>query len=41
MAKTLRIIPELQFYLDDTLDNVFRLEEIFKEIHKNDNPEKE
>ncbi|HYV93129.1 MAG TPA: 30S ribosome-binding factor RbfA [Chitinophagales bacterium] len=29
-----RRIPELHFYLDDTLDNVFRLEEIFKQIKK-------
>ena len=33
MRKNLRIIPELKFYLDDTLDTVFRLEEIFKKIH--------
>ena len=31
-----RRIPELHFYLDETLDNVFRLEEIFKSIKKND-----
>ena len=30
-----RRIPELHFYLDETLDNVFRLEEIFKSIKKN------
>ncbi len=29
-----RRIPELHFKLDDTLDNVFRLEEIFKKIKK-------
>ncbi len=29
-----RRIPELHFYLDDTLDNVFRLEEIFKNMKK-------
>jgi len=29
-----RRIPELHFYLDDTLDQVFRLEEIFKNIKK-------
>jgi ribosome-binding factor A len=28
----LRRIPVLQFYLDDTLDYVFKMEEIFKEI---------
>ncbi len=34
MRKTLRIIPEITFYLDDTLEQVFRLEEIFKENKK-------
>ena len=38
VGKQLRIIPEIVFYLDDTLENVFRLEEIFREIHKKDNP---
>lgn len=36
MRKTLRIIPEITFYLDDTLDQVFRLEEIFKQNKKED-----
>jgi ribosome-binding factor A len=30
----LRRIPVLQFYLDDTLDNVFKMEELFKKIHE-------
>jgi ribosome-binding factor A len=30
----LRRIPVLQFYHDDTLDYVFKMEEIFKEIKK-------
>ncbi len=30
----LRRIPVLHFYLDDTLDYVFKMEEIFKEINK-------
>ncbi|SFV30290.1 30S ribosome-binding factor RbfA [Thermoflavifilum thermophilum] len=34
----LRRIPELQFFRDDTLDYVFRLEEIFKKIHEQDKP---
>ncbi len=38
MAKQLRIIPEIQFFLDETLDQVFRLEEIFKKIHEEDKP---
>ena len=28
----LRRIPELKFFLDDTLDNVFKMEELFKQI---------
>lgn len=30
----LRRIPILQFYLDDTLDYVFKMEDIFKQINK-------
>ena len=29
-----RRIPELHFYIDDTLDQVYRMEEIFKQIKK-------
>jgi len=39
----LRRIPELKVFLDDTLDHVFRMEEIFnkiKEDEKKDNEEK-
>ena len=32
----LRRIPELKFFLDDTLDQVFKMEELFKKI--NDKP---
>jgi len=28
----LRRIPSLQFYLDDTMDHVFKMEELFKQI---------
>lgn len=35
----LRRIPVLQFFLDDTLDHVFKMEEIFKQI-KNPQPPK-
>ena len=40
----LRKIPELEFYIDDTLDYVYRMEEVFKEIKtdpdkKNSEPE--
>lgn len=30
----LRRIPQLTFYLDDTLDYVFKMEEVFKKIHE-------
>ena len=32
----LRRIPELQFFLDDTLDYVFKMEELFKKINEED-----
>lgn len=32
----LRRIPELRFYLDDTLDHVFKMEEIFKQIKESE-----
>lgn len=37
MSKQLRRIPELSFFLDDTLDYVFKMDELFKKI--NENPE--
>lgn len=36
VAKQLRRMPELKFFLDETLDQVFKMEELFKSIHKND-----
>lgn len=36
MRHQLRRIPELQFFLDDTLDHVFRMEELFKQIKSTD-----
>ena len=32
----LRRIPELRFYLDDTLDHVFKMEEVFRQIKKDE-----
>lgn len=32
----LRRIPVIQYYEDDTLDNVFRMEELFDKIRKDD-----
>jgi ribosome-binding factor A len=34
---SLRHIPELEFFVDETLDDVFRMEKIFKEIKDKDN----
>jgi len=39
--KNLRQIPELSFYIDDTLDYVEKMENLFKEIHKDDNKKTE
>jgi ribosome-binding factor A len=36
----LRSMPQLSFYIDDTLDYVFKMEEIFKKIHEDDNKSK-
>lgn len=30
----LRRIPDIQYFLDDTLDYVFKMEELFKQIHQ-------
>jgi ribosome-binding factor A len=32
----LRRVPELQFYIDDTLDYVFKMEEVFKKLKEDD-----
>src|SRR3954451_11233424 len=37
----LRRIPVLHFYLDDTLDYVFKMEDIFKQINTGDSTNKE
>jgi len=36
LGKQLRRIPELSFFLDDTLDYVFKMEELFKQIKSSD-----
>lgn len=33
VGKQLRRVPELTFFLDDTLDHVFKMEELFKKIN--------
>jgi ribosome-binding factor A len=37
----LRRMPELKFFLDDTLDHVFRMEELFKQINQPPTPKGE
>ncbi len=32
----IRFLPELRFYLDETLDNALRIEELIKKIHDDD-----
>lgn len=34
IAKQVRRVPELHFFIDDSLDAVFRMEELFKQIKK-------
>jgi ribosome-binding factor A len=43
LASKIRIkfIPELKFFIDDTLDYVEKIEGLIKEIHKDDNKENE
>lgn len=36
----LRRIPELKFFLDDTLDQVFKMEELFRQIKKDEEKNK-
>ncbi len=36
IRKHIRRIPELQFYLDDTLDEMYRLNALFDKLHKDD-----
>jgi ribosome-binding factor A len=34
VKQQLRRVPELRFFRDDTLDHVFKMEEIFKKINE-------
>jgi ribosome-binding factor A len=38
VKQQLRRIPELKFFLDDTLNHVFRMEELFRQIHEEKKP---
>lgn len=35
-----RVVPELQFFLDESLDYVFHMEDVFKRVHEQDNKNK-
>ncbi|HMO39469.1 MAG TPA: 30S ribosome-binding factor RbfA [Saprospiraceae bacterium] len=35
IRKHVRRIPEIAFYLDDTLDEMYRISAMFEELHKN------
>ncbi|HEX6180754.1 MAG TPA: 30S ribosome-binding factor RbfA [Chitinophagaceae bacterium] len=41
VKQQLRRIPELKFFQDDTLDHVFKMEELFKQINKPTNPDEQ
>jgi len=36
IRKQLRRIPDIDFYLDDTLDEMYRLNQLFDRLHEND-----
>jgi ribosome-binding factor A len=38
IRKQVRVIPELNFIYDDSLDYVFHMEKLFEEIKKKENP---
>jgi ribosome-binding factor A len=41
IRKQVRVIPELNFILDDSLDYVFHMEKVFSEIKKKEKPDGE
>lgn len=34
LRKQLRVMPEFKIYMDDTLDEVFKLDALFKKMHE-------
>jgi len=36
IKKQMRRIPEINFYLDDTLDEMYRLKQLFQKLHEDD-----
>jgi ribosome-binding factor A len=41
IKQQLRRIPELKFFLDDTLDQVFKMENLFKQIKTDEKPDED
>lgn len=41
VKQQLRRMPELKFFQDDTLDHVFKMEELFKQINKEEKKDEE
>lgn len=41
MRHQLRIIPQLTFYIDDTLEHVFRIEKLLDDLKKNPGTQKD
>lgn len=41
VSKQLRRMPELRFFLDDTLDYVFKMEDVLKKINDESKPKEE
>jgi ribosome-binding factor A len=41
VKQQLRRIPELKFFIDETLENAFKMEELFKKINKSSEEEPE
>lgn len=39
VRQQLRRIPELKFFIDDTLDHVFKMEKLFKQIKSHQTPD--
>jgi ribosome-binding factor A len=40
VGKQLRRMPELHYFLDDTLDYVFKMENLFQKIHEEEKGQK-
>ena len=38
IKKQMRVMPEFKLYLDDTLDEVYKMDDLFKKINQQSNP---